>query len=219
MFFEQMHPTWQLWLSPSRSLLEEIEAKVLAEKALVPPTHQVMRAFQDDPKRIKVVLLGQDPYPTPGDAVGLAFAIDKDKPVPRSLSNIAKELNSDVGVIPLVGKYLDLKNWSQQGVLLLNRSLTTRVNEIGAHSKIGWDGFTLEALKALASHQNFVLMAWGSPAKKFGESIVLHSRVVMIESAHPSPLSASRGFFGSKPFSRTNQALQSLGLDHIDWSC
>lgn len=219
MFFEQMHPTWQLWLEPEKPLLSSIEKRVLAEENFLPAANQVMRAFEGDPKVIKVVLVGQDPYPTPGDAIGLAFAMNKGNPIPRSLRNIAKELESDVAVMPSNPSHLDLERWVSQGVLLLNRSLTTRANEAGSHSKLGWDKFTLAALVALAQHQKFVLLAWGQPAKQLGLEFASKHEIVVIESAHPSPLSASRGFFGSKPFSRTNVALSSLGLEHIDWSC
>jgi uracil-DNA glycosylase len=219
MFFEQMHPTWQLWLEPEKPLLSSIEKRVLAEENFLPAANQVMRAFEGDPKVIKVVLLGQDPYPTPGDAIGLAFAMAKGNPIPRSLRNIAKELESDIGITPKDAAQLDLEQWVNQGVLLLNRSLTTRANEAGSHSKLGWDQFTLAAVRALANQQKFVLLAWGLPAKKLGEALALEHEIVVIESAHPSPLSASRGFFGSKPFSRTNVALSALGLEHIDWSC
>jgi len=219
MFFEQMHPTWQLWLEPEKPLLSSIEKRVLAEENFLPAAHQVMRAFEGDPKVIKVVLLGQDPYPTPGDAIGLAFAMAKGNPIPRSLRNIAKELESDIGITPKDAVHLNLDQWATQGVLLLNRSLTTRANEAGSHSKLAWDEFTLAAVRALANKQKFVLLAWGLPAKKLGEALALEHEIVVIESAHPSPLSASRGFFGSKPFSRTNVALSALGLEHIDWSC
>ena len=219
MFFEQMHPTWQLWLREVKPKLDAIEANVLAEDQVLPPLNLVMRAFQEDPKEIKVVIIGQDPYPTPGDAIGLAFAMAKGNPIPRSLRNIAKELESDLGVIPKDPSHLDLEQWASQGVLLLNRTLTTRANKAGAHSKLGWDQFTLDALKALVSHQKIVLMAWGKPAQTLGQALGLEHEVTVIESAHPSPLSASRGFFGSKPFSRTNQALHALSLEHIDWSC
>jgi uracil-DNA glycosylase len=219
MFFEQMHPTWQLWLREAKPKLDAIEASVLAEDQVLPALNLVMRAFDQDPTEIKVVIIGQDPYPTPGDAIGLAFAMAKGNPIPRSLRNIAKELESDVGVIPKDPSHLDLERWTAQGVLLLNRSLTTKANKAGAHSKLGWDHFTLDALKALVSHQMIVLLAWGKPAQKLGEVIGLEHEVTVIESAHPSPLSASRGFFGSKPFSRTNQALHALALEHIDWSC
>jgi uracil-DNA glycosylase len=219
MFFEQMHPTWQLWLEPVKPLLSSIEARVLAEENFLPAANQVMRAFEGDPKVIKVVLVGQDPYPTPGDAIGLAFAMSKERTIPRSLRNIAKELESDVGVIPKNPAHMDLEQWANQGVLLLNRSLTTRANEAGSHSKLGWDEFTLAAVSALANQQKFVLLAWGKPAQKLGKALGLEHDIVVIESAHPSPLSASRGFLGSKPFNRTNQALSALGLEHIDWSC
>lgn len=219
MFFEQMHPTWQLWLEPVKPLLSSVEARVLAEENFLPAANQVMRAFEGNPKVIKVVLVGQDPYPTPGDAIGLAFAMARGRTIPRSLRNIAKELESDVGVLPKDPAHMNLEQWASQGVLLLNRSLTTRANKAGAHSKLGWDEFTLAALVALAEHQKFVLLAWGKPAQKLGEALGLEHNIVVIESAHPSPLSASRGFFNSKPFSRTNQALSAVGLEHIDWSC
>jgi len=219
MFIEQMHPTWQLWLEPENPLLSSIEKRVLAEENFLPAANQVMRVFEGDPKVIKVVLVGQDPYPTPGDAIGLAFAMNKGNPIPRSLRNIAKELESDVAVMPSNPSHLDLERWVSQGVLLLNRSLTTRANEAGSHSKLGWDKFTLAALVALAQHHKFVLLAWGQPARQLGLELTSKHEIVVIESAHPSPLSASRGFFGSKPFSRTNVALSSLGLEPIDWSC
>jgi uracil-DNA glycosylase len=212
MFFEQMHPIWQNWLQASKPMLEAIQNRVLASGDILPAKSQVMRAFELDPTNIKVVLLGQDPYPTPGDAVGLAFAVSAQTKLPRSLKNIITELASD-GFVS-VGS--DLTVWSEKGVLLLNTALTTKPGEAGAHSLLGWDQFTLQALKVLAEQKDFVVLAWGNHAKKVGEK--LPANVLIIESAHPSPLSASRGFFGSKPFSRANQALKTLGQEPIDWS-
>lgn len=180
----------------------------------LPTDELVMRAFSSDPKQIKVVLLGQDPYPTPGDAIGLAFAISRGQKQPRSLVNIRTELVSDLGIE--ISEQLDLSQWQERGVMLLNTSLTTQAHKPGSHSKLGWQEFTKAALLALASAQSFVILAWGNHAKELANSI--KGNVIVIESAHPSPLSASRGFLGSKPFSRANAALESLGLPSVDWS-
>ncbi len=224
MFFEQMHPTWQSWLAAEKLLLESIESKVLGTETL-PPEHLVMRAFSTDPTQIKAVLLGQDPYPTPGDAVGLAFAMNSHRKTPRSLKNVAQELKSDLGpkFVEDEGS-LDLARWSEQGVLLLNRALTTKSGVTGAHlgKDFGWQKFTLKAVEGILAHQPIVLILWGNFAKaivpELQESKYL-DQTRIVESAHPSPLSASKGFFGSRPFSRTNSALQDLGLEPIDWSC
>lgn len=212
MFFEQMHPTWQNWLLSSKPMLEAIEARVISAGEILPAKELVMRAFMTDPKNIRAVILGQDPYPTPGDAVGLAFAISAEIKTPRSLKNIFIELENDG--FEVSGSLLEL--WSTRGVLLLNTALTTSPGEAGAHSNLGWDRFTLKALQVLAENQSFALLAWGNHAKKVSGS--LPDNVQVIESAHPSPLSASRGFLGSKPFSRANQALKAIGLEPIDWS-
>lgn len=205
-------------------MLETIESKVLGE-AILPPEHLIMRAFTSDPKQIKVVLLGQDPYPTPGDAVGLAFAMGIIRRPPRSLKNIAKELRSDLGPQYVLDESsFDLARWSQQGVMLLNRALSTEAGKVSAHvgKDFGWQEFTLKSVERILENQPIVLMLWG----RFAQSIVpeMHNfkylaRARIIESAHPSPLSASKGFFGSRPFSRTNSALQDIGLEQIDWTC
>jgi len=212
MFFEQMHPGWQRLLPETKATLARIE-QTLPEQIL-PPKDMVMRAFSSAPAEIKVVLLGQDPYPTPGDAVGLAFAKPVGQKLPRSLMNIVKELEDDLG--KTVSAEIDLSGWQSRGVMLLNSSLTTLPYQAAAHSKIGWQEFTLQAIQALAITQPLVLLAWGNHAKDIADQVIGNVRV--IESAHPSPLSASRGFFGSKPFSRANQALIELGLEPIDWS-
>jgi uracil-DNA glycosylase len=217
MFFEAMHPTWQNWLVQQKPMLEDIEQKVLAEAQVTPDLKQVMRAFEMNPASIKVVILGQDPYPTEGDAIGLAFAMNTSSNMPRSLVNIVKELSDDLGLDEKT--QADLTKWTNQGVLLLNRTLTTQIGKAGAHSKLGWDQFTREALIELANRNKLVFILWGSPAISQGREVsekALNS--MLIESVHPSPLSAYRGFFGSKPFSKTNEHLVSLGLEPIDWS-
>jgi uracil-DNA glycosylase len=218
MFFEAMHPTWQSWLVQTKPVLDAIEDKVLAETQVTPTPNQVMRAFETDPANLKVVLLGQDPYPTKGDAIGLAFAMNRDSKMPRSLVNIMKQLESDLGLE--IKAQADLSKWTDQGVLLLNRTLTTQIGKAGAHSKLGWDEFTSAALIELANRNDLVFILWGTPAIELGRRIEAGSskRCLLIESSHPSPLSAYRGFFGSKPFSKTNEHLVALGLEPVDWS-
>jgi uracil-DNA glycosylase len=218
MFFEAMHPTWQNWLVQTKPVLDGIEDKVLAETQVTPALNRVMRAFETDPANLKVVILGQDPYPTKGDAIGLAFAMNAGSKMPRSLVNIVKELQSDLDIEAKT--HADLSRWTEQGVLLLNRTLTTRIGEAGAHSKLGWDEFTSAALSELANRNDLVFILWGTPAIELGRRIAAGSskRCLLIESSHPSPLSAYRGFFGSKPFSKTNQHLVALGLEPVDWS-
>jgi uracil-DNA glycosylase len=218
MFFEQMHPTWRQWLATEQELLESIETKVMGSD-IVPPATAVMRAFASDPLEIKVVLIGQDPYPTLGDAIGLAFAVSPETKTPRSLKNIVTELESDIGIGAAANPMApDLSRWADQGVLLLNRGLTTLPGVSGAHlgSAIGWEEFTLKAVKALVERQPVVLMLWGNTAKALKSQL---GDVEFVESAHPSPLSARNGFFGSKVFSQANRKLSGLGLEPIDWSC
>jgi uracil-DNA glycosylase len=218
MFFEASHPTWQSWLAHLKPVLDAIEEKVLAETQVTPALNQVMRAFETDPANLKVVILGQDPYPTKGDAIGLAFAMNPDRKMPRSLVNIVKELEGDLGIE--VKAQADLSKWTDQGVLLLNRTLTRQIGKAGAHSKLGWDEFTSAALSELANRNDLVFILWGTPAIDLGRQIAAgaNKRCVLIESSHPSPLSAYRGFFGSKPFSKANEHLVALGLEPVDWS-
>ncbi len=218
MFFEAMHPTWQAWLAPLEPVLRQIKDKLNGETNVTPDLPSVMKAFEQDPSRIKVVIIGQDPYPTKGDAIGLAFAMNADSKMPRSLVNIMKELESDLGVE--IKAQADLTRWTDQGVLLLNRTLTTQIGKAGAHSKLGWDEFTSAALRELANRNDLVFILWGTPAIELGRQIApgASKRCVLIESSHPSPLSAYRGFFGSRPFSKTNEHLVALGLEPVDWS-
>jgi uracil-DNA glycosylase len=220
MFFEAMHPTWQNWLSQFEPMLTQIEEKVLSEVDVVPELHFVMRAFEDDPRNIKVVIVGQDPYPTRGDAVGLAFAKNLDSQVPRSLVNIAKELKTDLPQVEVNTASPDISRWSKQGVLLLNTALTTRAGQAGAHAKLGWEEFTYSALAELSVRNKLVLILWGKPAISLGgalEDKVPKGQLHLIESVHPSPLSAYRGFFGSKPFSKANAYLISHNETPINW--
>ena len=222
MFFEQMHPTWQLALADAKPLLESIEAKLdsLPESGggeFVPPKPFVMRAFEQPLDKIRVLIVGQDPYPTAGHAIGLSFAVNTDvKPLPRSLKNILIELKDDLG--KTVSAEGDLSRWSEQGVLLLNRHLTTDLAEAGAHTDIGWAAFTDKVINVLNRKlgRKLVAILWGAQAQQLSGALC---DCTVLMSAHPSPLSARRGFFGSKPFSRTNEALNQVGEQPIDWSC
>jgi uracil-DNA glycosylase len=217
MFFEQMHESWQVALTGERALLQALEQDfATVADALAPPVHLVMRAFETPLQQVRVLILGQDPYPTFGHAIGLAFAVSPEtRPLPRSLQNIMKELALDY---PAATNAANLGLWQSQGVMLLNRHLTTSVGQAGAHVQLGWSKFTDAAITALANSQgqHLVAILWGKHAQSVRG---LLSACNLIESAHPSPLSAHRGFFGSKPFSRCNDMLTSVGLEPIDWSC
>ncbi|MFM6980888.1 MAG: uracil-DNA glycosylase [Micrococcales bacterium] len=213
MWFEQMHPTWQSALAGHKIALTNFEAELAKLEELSPEKKWVMAAFEADPSQTKVVILGQDPYPTAGAAIGHAFAVSQSTKLPASLKNIERELKSDLGVSL---SDPELSHWRSQGVWLLNTCLTTLENRPNAHSKIGWQAFTEAALSYLTAHQPVVILAWGKPANDLANR-VSNSQTSIVSSAHPSPLSAHRGFLGSKPFSRANEALQSLGHSPIDW--
>lgn len=181
-----------------------------------PPHEKVFAAFDATSLReTKVVILGQDPYHGPGQADGLAFSVSKGTPIPPSLRNILKELHDDVGAgVPLHG---DLNSWAQQGVLLLNTTLTVRQGEAGSHSGHGWETLTDVVIKAINEKtEPVVFLLWGAHARR-KKSLITQPHHVVIEGVHPSPLSAYRGFFGSKPFSRVNTALKQSGHSPIDW--
>lgn len=185
-------------------------------KRIFPPRSSIMRAFAlTPPDNVKVVILGQDPYPTFGHAHGLAFSVEPDvRPVPKSLNNIFKELDDDVGITPENG---DLAPWAEQGVLLLNTSLTVVEGNPGSHSGIGWGVLANEVLRFLNEyHKDLVFILWGKLAQNKG-TYIDETRHLVIKSPHPSPLSAHRGFFGSKPFSRTNKYLMDHGKEPIKW--
>ena len=213
-----MHPSWQLALAESKQLLDSIEAKLDAHVGeFVPPKPLVMRAFEQPLDAVRVLIVGQDPYPTAGHAIGLSFAVNTDvKPLPRSLKNILIELKDDLG--KSVSAEGDLARWSAQGVLLLNRHLTTDLAEAGAHTEIGWAAFTDKVITVLNRKlgRNLVALLWGAQAQQLSGALC---DCTVLSSAHPSPLSARRGFFGSRPFSKTNEALSQVGQQPIDWSC
>lgn len=202
----------------SKPVLEGIYAKLQAKQAeFVPELELVMKAFEQPLEQVRVLIVGQDPYPTAGHAIGLSFAVNTDvKPLPRSLKNILIELKDDLGrSITADG---DLSRWSSQGVLLLNRHLTTDLADAGAHAEIGWSSFTDQVIRVLNRKlgRKLVAILWGNQAQQLAPELC---DCTVISSAHPSPLSARRGFFGSKPFSKTNAALASVGEQPIDWSC
>jgi uracil-DNA glycosylase len=217
MFFEQMHPSWQQALAGQHDLLDQIEANVSTDAAVAPAMPMVMRAFEQPVDSIRVLLVGQDPYPGPGHAIGLSFAVAPEvSPLPRSLQNMMRELRDDLGKDVSNGG--DLRRWSQQGVMLLNRHLTTSSGTSAAHFDAGWARFTDAAISVLnrARGRKMVAILWGNEAIALQR---LLADVQVVSSAHPSPLSARRGFFGSKPYSKTNEALKFVGEQPIDWSC
>lgn len=166
------------------------------------------------PQDVKVVILGQDPYPTPGHANGLAFSVNPGVKLPRSLANIFAELEADTGARPPSG---DLSHWARQGVLLLNTSLSVLPGQAGAHADWGWDRLAREAITEAQSHGPLAFILWGAHAARVARGLPRPQDLV-IESPHPSPLSARRGFFGSRPFSRVNAWLLAQGRAPIDWS-
>lgn len=195
--------------------LPRIEA-VLADQAdILPPSHQRFAALEAcPPDAVRVVILGQDPYPTPGHAHGLAFSVEADVyPLPRSLNNIFKEMDEDLGGHPATG---DLHGWAHQGVLLLNTALTVPAGNAGAHARLGWSRLTEQVLSSLADRPRAFLL-WGKHAQGF-RPLITGAGHLVIETAHPSPLSARRGFFGSRPFSRINEWLTQQGQTPIDWT-
>lgn len=215
---DTIHPSWRDVVDGHRAELDAISSFLVddgrAGHTVLPPPESVFRAFAQPMDAVRVVIVGQDPYPTLGHAMGLSFSVDRAvKPLPRSLANIYRELHSDLGIDP--AQHGDLSNWARQGVLLLNRVLTVRGGEAGSHRQIGWEAVTASALTALARRGGpLVAILWGADARS---ADVLLGDVPVIASAHPSPLSAHRGFFGSRPFSRANELLTQQGSQPIDW--
>lgn len=181
-----------------------------------PPEPDVYTALKLTPREnVRVVILGQDPYHGPRQAHGLCFSVQRGVTVPPSLRNIFQELRDDLGITP--PQHGNLEHWAKQGVLLLNATLTVRAGEAGSHQKRGWETFTDRIIELLgAEARPLVFVLWGAYARS--KKRLIDSRHTVIESAHPSPLSAHNGFFGSKPFSRINEALNSFGTESIDWS-
>jgi uracil-DNA glycosylase len=198
----------------------ELQQFVAAERArgvVYPPADEVFAALHLTPyAEVKVVILGQDPYHGPDQAHGLCFSVRPGVPPPPSLQNIFKELEADLGITPPGHGCLD--HWARQGVLLLNASLTVRQGRAASHQGKGWETFTDEVLRAVDDKpERVVFILWGASARK-KKALVDRSRHVVIESPHPSPLSASSGFFGSRPFSRANAALVEAGRTPVDWA-
>jgi uracil-DNA glycosylase len=215
---ELVAPDWAEALAPVEPTISAmgdfLRAEVAAGRRYLPAGNHILRAFQQPMADVRVLIVGQDPYPTPGHAVGLCFAVDPDvRPLPKSLVNIYRELVSDLGVDPPVTG--DLTPWSRNGILLLNRVLTVCPGNAGSHRGRGWEAVTEHAIKALvARDQPLVAILWGRDAQTLKPML---GSTPYIESAHPSPLSASRGFFGSRPFSRANAVLADQGADPVDW--
>jgi uracil-DNA glycosylase len=194
---------------------EFLRQEIAAGRKYLPAGANVLRAFQQPFDQVRVLIVGQDPYPTPGHAVGLSFSVSAEtRPLPRSLSNIFREYSEDLGhPAPSSG---DLTPWTEQGVLLLNRCLTVEPGSPGSHRDKGWEAVTEQAIRALVERDAdpMVAILWGRDARNLAPLLV---DVPIIESAHPSPMSADRGFFGSRPFSRANDLLEEIGGDPVDW--
>jgi uracil-DNA glycosylase len=191
-----------------------LRSEIAAGRRYLPAGENVLRAFSQPFDDVRVLIVGQDPYPTPGHPIGLSFAVAADvRPLPRSLVNIFTELRDDLQ-LPLPGNG-DLTPWSRQGVLLLNRVLTVQPGKSGSHQGKGWEAVTARAVEALAARKRpLVAILWGRQAQSLRP---LLNGVARLESVHPSPLSASGGFFGSKPFSRANALLTEQGAAPVDW--
>jgi uracil-DNA glycosylase len=204
----KVDPSWSHFFSANEELLLHIFASIKGSE--VAPSHEkIFRAFEQPLDSYRVVIFGQDPYPGVGVADGLAFSSSADNPIPASLRNILKEYESDLGFPAPTTP--DLTQWSNSGVMLLNRSLTTVPGERNAHLQNGWRAFTYEVAKLLGE-RGVVAILWGRYAQELAPLFPLR-----IESVHPSPLSARLGFFGSKPFSRANQILQENGMPLVNW--
>ena len=204
-----MHSSWGPVFEPIQGLIDEVLSQISHEE-IAPPRESVFRAFEMDLASVRCVIVGQDPYPTLGNAMGLAFSVAPTvTKIPQSLKNIFIELENDVGISsPPNG---DLSRWSTSGVLLLNRVLTTKLGESNAHDHIGWQEITDHIAMELG-RRDVVSILWGKQAQELSN----HFEYKVL-GVHPSPLSAYRGFFGSKPFSQVNQLLDSLGRAPIDW--
>lgn len=198
------------------SIAEQLAEDINTGKSVLPEVSNIMRALDKTPfDSVKCIILGQDPYPTKGHANGLAFSVNKNvSPLPKSLQNIYKELITDVGVTRGSG---DLTDWAEQGVLLLNTSLTVLEGEAGSHANLGWANLTDEIVTALSEHkEGLVFILWGKHAQT-KEAMIDETKHLILKAPHPSPLSAYRGFFGSRPFSKTNTYLIERRNTPIDW--
>jgi uracil-DNA glycosylase len=214
-----VHPSWAMALAPVTTQMAALGAFLHAEResgrGYLPAGEQVLRAFAQPMDSVRVLVVGQDPYPNPGHAVGLAFSVSADvDPIPRSLQNIYHELETDLGVSPPGNG--DLSPWADRGVMLLNKVLTVSPGLSGSHRGKGWEVVTRQAISALSARGGpLVSILWGQDAQAMEPSL---QGVPCIKSPHPSPLSARTGFFGSRPFSRVNDLLRQQGADPVDWS-
>ena len=214
----QMDPGWATALAPVAGTIAELGDFLRAENAAgrgyLPAGPNVLRAFSAPLADVRVLIVGQDPYPTPGHPIGLSFAVERHvRPIPRSLANIYKELSDDLGIPP--AEHGDLSSWGAHGVMLLNRVLTVRPGAPASHRGKGWEQVTEHAIRVLVERDApLVAILWGRDAAGL---VPMLGRVPYLTSPHPSPLSASRGFFGSKPFSRVDEYLTELGDDPLDW--
>lgn len=216
---EVVEAGWARALAPVAQQISDmgdfLRAEIAGGRRYLPAGANVLRAFTQPFDDVRVLIVGQDPYPTPGHAVGLSFSVSpQTRPVPRSLANIFREYSADLGYpTPSTG---DLTPWADQGVLLLNRCLTVSPGEPASHRGKGWEVVTEQAIRALVERdaEPLVAILWGSDARKLAP---LMPDVPLVESAHPSPMSADRGFFGSRPFSRANEMLEEIGGDPVDW--
>ena len=212
------------WLSPlkpefSKPYYAKLYKKVMEEyrtRLIFPPANDIFNAFELTPlNEVKAVILGQDPYHGDGQAHGLCFSVKPDVDIPPSLVNIYQELHDDLGCYITNNGYLT--KWAKQGVLLLNTVLTVRAHQANSHRGIGWEEFTNAAIRVLNEQDRpIVFILWGRPAQ-MKKSMLTNPKHLILEAPHPSPLSAYRGFFGSRPFSRTNEFLEQNGLTPIDW--
>jgi len=213
-----MDPGWARALAPVepaiRRMGDFLREEVAAGRGYLPAGEHVLAAFSRPLAQVRVLIVGQDPYPTPGHAMGLSFSVQPQvRPLPRSLVNIYEELHSDLGVDP--APHGDLRAWADAGVLLLNRVLTVRPGAPASHRGKGWEEVTDAAITALVQRERpLVAILWGREAQSLKPRL---GETPVIASAHPSPLSASRGFFGSRPFSRANELLTSMGAAPVDW--
>lgn len=200
-----------------RSILEFLETERAKGKVIYPKLADIFNSLQYTPfEDVKVVIIGQDPYHGPGQAHGLCFSVKEGVPPPPSLVNIFKELESDCGIKPPAHGYLE--KWARQGVLLLNAVLSVEAGKPQSHSSIGWERFTDRVIKEINERkQGVVFLLWGASAQKKG-AMIDRTRHTVLETVHPSPLSAHRGFLGCRHFSQTNQILQKQGKQSIDWS-
>ena len=216
-----MHSSWEEIfnnypkIDELNNMIKEIDEQRLT-KTIYPPREQVFRVFDLPLKDIKVVILGQDPYHNPDQACGLSFSVNDGVPLPKSLINIYKELHDDLGIKP--AKTGNLESWFKQGVFLLNAVLTVEKNSPASHSNLGWQDFTDYIIKTISKeNDNVVFILWGAYARG-KRKLIDQTKHKIIESAHPSPLSAYRGFFGSKVFSETNNYLKEVGKEPIDFN-